>query len=137
MKRRMRFALPESVTTVPAHHNPNQPIVGKCMNLEKAYFRLTTVPNENDIRPEDVLKKAFLRLKTIWKETKDAKCVFSCFLMDSYVLDQLKAIRQDLVVQGISNAFTVEVYEYNAKIALKARNLDEFNQVLILHVVKG
>ncbi|KAM7456310.1 hypothetical protein BLSTO_02934 [Blastocystis sp. subtype 1] len=114
----MRFAVPEATTAAPVHHNPNQPIVGKCTNLEKAYFRLTTAPNENDIRPEDILKKAFLRLKTIWKETKDS----------NYVLDQLKAIRQDLVVQGISNEFTVEVYEYNAKIALKAQNLNEFNQ---------
>lgn len=99
------------------------------MSLEKAYFRLTTAPNENDIRPEDILKKAFLQLKTIWKETKDSKSDRGWKLTGSYVLDQLKAIRQDLVVQGISNEFTVEVYEYNAKIALKAQNLNEFNQV--------
>ena len=125
----MRFAVPEATTAAPVHHNPNQPIVGKCTNLEKAYFRLTTAPNENDIRPEDILKKAFLRLKTIWKETKDSKSNRGWKLTGSYVLDQLKAIRQDLVVQGISNKFTVEVYEYNAKIALKAQNLNEFNQV--------
>lgn len=117
-KRRMRFAAPSTPSPLPTHHKPSEPIVGRCTKLEKAYFRLTTEPNENEIRPEEVLKRALERLKGIWKETRDAE----------YVLDQLKAIRQDLVVQGIANAFAVQVYEYNVKIALKAHNLNEFNQ---------
>lgn len=128
-KRRMRFAAPSTPSPLPTHHKPSEPIVGRCTKLEKAYFRLTTEPNENEIRPEEVLKRALERLKGIWKETRDAECAPVVVVMCRYVLDQLKAIRQDLVVQGIANAFTVQVYEYNAKIALKAHNLNEFNQV--------
>ena len=99
--------------------------MGTCYELEKSYFRLTSEVDPSKIRPEPVLKEAFRRIKKIWKKEN----------RKAYVMDQLKAIRQDLVVQDINNEFTVQVYEFNIKCSIVCHDLNELNQVLICFVV--
>eukprot|EP01138_Halocafeteria_seosinensis_P014111 gb/GECG01014409.1/.p1 GENE.gb/GECG01014409.1/~~gb/GECG01014409.1/.p1 ORF type:complete len:594 (+),score=82.44 gb/GECG01014409.1/:1-1782(+) len=93
-------------------------IQGTSNKLEKRYLRLTAPPDPADVRPEPVLKKA---LKWVMKQVEEGA---------SYVFlnDQLKSIRQDLVVQRIRNAFTVNAYETHARVALENGDINEFNQ---------
>ena len=84
-------------------------VKGTCQELEKPYLRLTKAPDPAEVRPEDVCKRAVERLKRMWGPDAD-------YL---YVRDQLKAIRQDLLVQHVRTDFTVSVYELHARIALE------------------
>ncbi|KAG0573065.1 hypothetical protein KC19_VG145600 [Ceratodon purpureus] len=90
-------------------------IRGICQEVEKRYLRLTSAPNPQTVRPEDVLRRA---LEMVKKTTKSY--LFKC--------EQLKSIRQDLTVQRIRDEFTVEVYESHARVALEAGDLPEYNQ---------
>lgn len=76
-RRRQRFAASQINGTKQQEqtrkHDPTQPIVGRCMSLEKSYFRLTSDPDPNLVRPESVLKKAYKRLKQLWKEDYSTK----------------------------------------------------------------
>ncbi|EXJ80967.1 hypothetical protein A1O3_07255 [Capronia epimyces CBS 606.96] len=94
------------------------PIVGRCQKLEKNYFRLTSAPNPDDVRPLEVLRKTLELLKKKWRS--DGNYVYIC--------DQFKSLRQDLTVQHIKNEFTTSVYEYHARIALERGDLGEYNQ---------
>jgi hypothetical protein len=94
------------------------PIVGRSQKLEKNYFRLTSAPNPDDVRPLDVLRKTLELLKKKWRS--EANYVYIC--------DQFKSLRQDLTVQHIKNEFTTSVYEYHARIALEKGDLGEYNQ---------
>ncbi|KAI9732540.1 MAG: hypothetical protein M1834_003875 [Cirrosporium novae-zelandiae] len=94
------------------------PILGRCQTLEKKYFRLTSAPNPDTVRPLPVLKKTLVFLKEKWLQEHSY----------SYICDQFKSLRQDLTVQHIKNEFTVEVYELHAKIALEKGDLGEYNQ---------
>ena len=94
------------------------PVIGRCQDLEKKYFRLTSAPNPDTVRPLPVLEKAMDFLKRKWKKENNY----------SYMCDQLKSLRQDLTVQHIKTAFTVTVYELHARIALEKADLGEYNQ---------
>eukprot|EP01132_Coremiostelium_polycephalum_P000639 gene639-792_t len=96
------------------------PIIGTCMDYEKKYLRLTTKPNPALIRPESVLKAWYPMLIRKYINTKNY----------DYTIDQLKSIRQDLVVQHIRNSFTLEVYEGSAKVTLENNDFTEFGQCL-------
>ena len=92
-------------------------IKGTCERLEKSYFRLTSAPDPATVRPQPVLEKSLARLKSAAKGESY-----------HYLTDQLKALRQDCTVQRLRNAFTAEVYEHHARVALQNDDLGEFNQ---------
>ncbi|KAJ5734307.1 hypothetical protein N7493_003093 [Penicillium malachiteum] len=94
------------------------PVVGRCQTLEKNYFRLTSAPNPETVRPLPVLEKTLNLLKKKWKSEGNY----------GYICDQFKSLRQDLTVQHIRNEFTVDVYEIHARIALEKGDLGEYNQ---------
>lgn len=101
----------------PAEANQG-PVVGRCQTLEKNYFRLTSAPNPDTVRPLPVLEKTLDLLKKKWKKESNY----------GYICDQFKSLRQDLTVQHIRNEFTVIVYEIHARIALEKGDLGEYNQ---------
>jgi hypothetical protein len=96
-------------------------IQGTCQILEKDYLRLTSAPRPELVRPQPILEK---HLGNLLKErkNKDYRREYLWFC------SQLKAIRQDLTVQHIRSAFTVQVYENHARIALEEGDLNEYNQ---------
>lgn len=97
---------------------PSGPIIGRSQKLEKNYFRLTSAPNPEDVRPLEVLRQTLDLLKKKWRSEGNY----------SYICDQFKSLRQDLTVQHIKNEFTVNVYEIHARIALEKGDLGEYNQ---------
>ena len=102
----------------PVPAEPIGPVVGRSQKLEKNYFRLTSAPNPNEVRPLHILKQTLEILKKKWREKNDY----------NYICDQFKSLRQDLTVQHIKNEFTTSVYEIHARIALEKGDLGEYNQ---------
>ncbi|KAB2022505.1 hypothetical protein ES319_D07G216000v1 [Gossypium barbadense] len=89
---------------------------GTCQEIEKRYLRLTSAPDPSTVRPEEILEKALLMVQNSQKN----------YL---YTCDQLKSIRQDLIVQRTRNHLTVKVYEAHARFALEVGDLPEYNQI--------
>ena len=108
---------PTKASNSPRDHEEG-PVIGRCQDLEKRYFRLTSAPNPDTVRPLAVLEKTLDLLKKKWKKESNY----------SYICDQFKSLRQDLTVQHIKTEFTVNVYEIHARIALEKGDLGEYNQ---------
>ncbi|KAJ6106980.1 hypothetical protein N7512_010497 [Penicillium capsulatum] len=92
------------------------PVVGRCQTLTKNYFRLTSAPNPETVRPIHILHQTLDLLKKKWKQEANY----------TYICDQFKSLRQDLTVQHIRNEFTVTVYEIHARIALEKGDLGDW-----------
>jgi hypothetical protein len=100
-------------------------VKGTCQVLEKHYLRLTSPPKAELVRPQPVLAKHLKDLKKSWKRGRVHKGTQRDY---NWYCSQFKAIRQDLTVQRIFNAFAVDVYETHAKIALEEDDINEYNQ---------
>lgn len=107
-----------STTNTPPVFEDTGPVIGRSQQLEKNYFRLTSAPNPDTVRPLPVLQNTLELLKRKWKQEANY----------TYICDQFKSLRQDLTVQHIKNEFTVNVYEIHARIALEKGDLGEYNQ---------
>jgi SAC3 family protein LENG8/THP3 len=105
-------------------------VVGTCQTLEKEYFRLTSAPKPEVVRPQYILEQHLANLKELRSGSSAAVAAASGHRQHEYLwfCSQLKAIRQDCTVQHLSNAFCVDVYETHAKIALEEGDLNEYNQ---------
>ncbi|KAG2383238.1 hypothetical protein C9374_004575 [Naegleria lovaniensis] len=94
--------------------------VGTMEALEKQYLRTSSELKPEDFRPFHILQKS---LPFVVSKYERGEVTY-----DDYLCEQMKAIRQDLTVQGIENEFTVLVYETHARIAIKNKDISEFNQ---------
>jgi hypothetical protein len=90
---------------------------GRSIELEKSYFRLTSLPDPASVRPPRVLAEALQVVKRRWRQDGDY----------AYAREQLKSIRQDLTVQLIADDLAADAYESHARIAIEADDLEEFN----------
>eukprot|EP00573_Skeletonema_grethae_P008392 CAMPEP_0201694984 /NCGR_PEP_ID=MMETSP0578-20130828/7076_1 /ASSEMBLY_ACC=CAM_ASM_000663 /TAXON_ID=267565 /ORGANISM="Skeletonema grethea, Strain CCMP 1804" /LENGTH=647 /DNA_ID=CAMNT_0048180753 /DNA_START=62 /DNA_END=2005 /DNA_ORIENTATION=+ len=100
-------------------------VKGTCQVLEKHYLRLTSPPKAELVRPQQVLAKHLKNLKKSWRKGRIHKGTQRDY---NWYCSQFKALRQDLTVQRIFNAFAVDVYETHAKIALEEDDINEYNQ---------
>ena len=98
----------------------SEAIVGTCMEMEKQYIRLQSMPDPSTVRPERVLVKWAERLKVKY-DTDEADW--------EWISDQFKAIRQDMVIQHIRNANSVLVYESNGRLAMQEHDFGEFYKI--------
>ncbi|KAL8439433.1 hypothetical protein Efla_004597 [Eimeria flavescens] len=113
-------------------------IVGRNMEIEKPYLRLTNAPDPATVRPEHVLRKTLRFLLQVSAEEETAAAAAAPPAAAAaggqqqrgwtYLDEQFRSLRQDLTVQHIANDFTREVYEQNARLALKHGDLGQFNQ---------
>nr|CAG4717507.1 unnamed protein product [Naegleria fowleri] len=94
--------------------------VGTKEELEKQYLRTSSELKPEDFRPFHILQKS---LPFVVSKYERGEVTY-----DDYLCEQMKAIRQDLTVQGIENEFTVLVYETHARLAIKNKDISEFNQ---------
>lgn len=104
-------------------------VKGTCQVLEKEFLRLTAPPRADLVRPQPVLEQHLENILELRKKIKSGKNIRSGDEKDyNWFCSQLKAIRQDMTVQRIFNAFAVKVYESHARIALEEGDMNEYNQ---------
>ena len=99
-------------------------VKGTCETLEKGYLRLTSPPKAELVRPPRVLRQHLQNLRDEWWSPSGKKRQHDY----EWFCSQFKAIRQDLTVQRVADAFAVQVYETHARVALEERDLNEYNQ---------
>ena len=101
-------------------------VQGTCQEVEKKYLRLTSAPDPRTVRPEPVLQRAVEVVRERYESYGEERTQEQYI----YLWEQMKSVRQDLTLQRIRNAFTVQVYEMHARICLEFDDMVEFNQCI-------
>jgi hypothetical protein len=124
-----RISESSSVKALKSKPSTTASLVGTCTDLEKPYFRLTTFPKSENVRPLQVLVRTLAHIKSRFIQTEDFE----------WANEQLKSARQDITVQRIRTKFVLEVYETHARILLEHGDLPEFHQCqsMLLNLTTG
>jgi len=98
-------------------------LVGTSAVLEKTYLRLTKEAQADQVRPLSVLETAFAQLMSRWEHGS---------IDYTFLREQLKAIRQDMQVQGLGaeHRLAFDVYETHARLAIFHDDVAELSQCL-------
>jgi SAC3 family protein LENG8/THP3 len=94
-------------------------VQGRCQALEKDFLRLNGPPDSAKVRPEPVIKAALERLVGIIARDEHPY---------RYHWTQLKAMRQDLIVQHVQNETTAAVEEVFARRALEHGDMRDYQK---------
>ncbi|KDD73972.1 hypothetical protein H632_c1686p0, partial [Helicosporidium sp. ATCC 50920] len=107
-------ASPEDFSTWPR-------VLGTNQSLEKSYLRLTTLPRSSEVRPPEVLALALTHVRR-------QVCADAVSL--AWAADQLKAVRQDLLVQREVSSLTWDSYVASGRVAVQVQDWAELRQCL-------
>ena len=98
---------------------PNVIVQGRCTDLEKDFLRLNGPPDAAKVRPEAVIRAALERLVAMIARGEGEY---------RYHWSQLKAMRQDLIVQHLQNETAAAVEEVFARRALEHGDMRNFQK---------
>jgi hypothetical protein len=98
---------------------PNVIVQGRCQELEKSFLRLNGPPDPSKVRPEPVIKRALARIVDMIARSEQPY---------HYHWSQLKALRQDLIVQHIQNETAAAVEEVFARVALEQGDMRNYQK---------
>lgn len=96
-------------------------MLGTNQSLEKSYLRLTTLPRSSEVRPPEVLALALTHVRR-------QVCADAVSL--AWAADQLKAVRQDLLVQREVSSLTWDSYVASGRVAVQVQDWAELRQCL-------
>ena len=98
--------------------------VGNSKQLEKEYIRPASSPNLEEVRSVGALKKSLLHVAKRRKELQgDSR--------RDYTWEQMRSIRQDLVIQGEHSEFAALCYVVHARFCIKDKDLQGLSVCLM------
>ncbi|KYO01719.1 hypothetical protein PGSY75_0602600 [Plasmodium gaboni] len=98
----------------------NKDFVGECRNIQKFFFRLTSLPERKNVRSFSVLKCTYAYILYKYNMDKNYK----------YINEQFRSLRQDLNIQNIFHDDVVNIYETNIRICIVNNDLFQFLQCI-------
>ncbi|CAD2083617.1 conserved Plasmodium protein, unknown function [Plasmodium vinckei brucechwatti] len=98
----------------------NKNFVGECKNIQKFFFRLTSLPETKNVRSFSVLKCTYAYILYKYNIDKNYK----------YVNEQFRSMRQDLNIQNIFHHDVINIYETNIRICIVNNDLFQFLQCI-------
>ncbi|CRH01108.1 conserved Plasmodium protein, unknown function [Plasmodium relictum] len=98
----------------------NKNFVGECKNIQKFFFRLTSLPEKKNVRSFSVLKCTYAYILYKYNIDKNYK----------YINEQFRSLRQDLNIQNIFHNDVINIYETNIRICIVNNDLFQFLQCI-------